>query len=113
MEYSTGQRFNLSNVLFLVLLWITSGAFAGPLEDAATAFKHGDYSTAMALWRPLAEEGNAAVAKWSRAKRRLLPGIKRPLRRAMRRQSIAWGRGTFRGPSAPAVFLATFLEGSR
>ncbi|MBA9859633.1 tetratricopeptide repeat protein [Ralstonia insidiosa] len=61
MEYSTGQRFNLSNVLFLVLLWITSGAFAGPLEDAATAFKHGDYSTAMALWRPLAEEGNAAA----------------------------------------------------
>ncbi|MFX8176283.1 hypothetical protein ABTL07_19655, partial [Acinetobacter baumannii] len=27
----------------------------------ATAFKHGDYSTAMALWRPLAEEGNAAA----------------------------------------------------
>ena len=30
---------------------------AGPLEDSRAAYQHGDYATAMALVRPLAEGG--------------------------------------------------------
>jgi TPR repeat protein len=34
---------------------------AGPLEDGMTAFNEKDYVTALKLWRPLAEQGNAAA----------------------------------------------------
>src|SRR5690348_17773091 len=36
-------------------------AIAGPLDDGTAAAKRGDYSMAMRLLRPLAEEGNAAA----------------------------------------------------
>jgi uncharacterized protein len=34
---------------------------AGPFEDAATAYKRGNYATALELIRPLAEDGNVAA----------------------------------------------------
>jgi hypothetical protein len=34
-------------------------AAAGPLEDGWIAYDHGDYATAMQIWRPLAEQGDA------------------------------------------------------
>ena len=37
---------------------------AGPLEDAAAAEARGDYATALRLFRPLANQGNA-VAQFS------------------------------------------------
>ncbi len=36
-------------------------ASAGPLEDSRAAYQRGDYATAMALLRPLAESGHAAA----------------------------------------------------
>ena len=38
---------------------IVGAAMAGPIEDAASAFKRKDFETAARLWRTLAEEGNA------------------------------------------------------
>jgi TPR repeat protein len=38
---------------------LTGGAAAGPFEDGAAAYGRGDYATALRLWRPLAEQGNA------------------------------------------------------
>jgi uncharacterized protein len=32
---------------------------AGPREDAAAAYRRGDYGVAFRLWRPLAEQGDA------------------------------------------------------
>jgi TPR repeat protein len=34
---------------------------AGPFEEGAAALKRGDYATALRLWRPLAEQGDALV----------------------------------------------------
>jgi hypothetical protein len=34
-------------------------ANAAPMEDGQTAYNSGDYATALLLWRPLAEQGNA------------------------------------------------------
>ena len=34
-------------------------SFAGPYEDGLAAYEHGDYATALKLWRPLAEQGDA------------------------------------------------------
>ena len=36
-----------------------AGAFAGPLEDGAAAYQSGDYSKALRLWQPLAQQGSA------------------------------------------------------
>ena len=40
---------------------LSSGALAGPMEDAGKAYQRGDYATAMKLIRPLAEQGNVSA----------------------------------------------------
>jgi len=40
---------------------LTGGAAAGPLHDGNAAAQRGDYATALRLWRPLAEQGDAAA----------------------------------------------------
>jgi TPR repeat protein len=39
-------------------------ALAGPFEDARAAYRNGDYATALRLWQPLAEEGDANAQFW-------------------------------------------------
>ena len=36
-------------------------ATAGPLEDGQAAYQKGDYATALKIYRPLAEQGNASA----------------------------------------------------
>ena len=38
---------------------VTGAAAAGPFNDGVAAYERGDYATALRLWRPLAEEGDA------------------------------------------------------
>jgi TPR repeat protein len=47
----------LSGVILALMLM--GGAVAGPLEDASTAYKRGDFATAMEIWRPRATQGVA------------------------------------------------------
>ena len=47
----------LSGVILALIL--TGGALAGPLEDAWTAYKRGDFATALEIWRPRATQGVA------------------------------------------------------
>ena len=50
----------LLKLLLLILVVCAAGpAVAGPFEDGATAYAKGDYGTALRLWRPLAEQGDA------------------------------------------------------
>jgi hypothetical protein len=42
-----------------MLVAIGGTATAGPLEDAISAYQRGDYATALRLWYPLAEQGDA------------------------------------------------------
>ena len=44
-----------------IMLALPVPADAGPVEDALTAAKRGDYATALRLWRPLAEQGDAVA----------------------------------------------------
>ena len=44
--------------LFIVFAMAGSAA-AGPLQDGDAAYKRGDYATALKLWRPFAEQGDA------------------------------------------------------
>ena len=51
-----------TTVAALTLAVSVAGSIAaGPFEDAATAYKKGNYATALELIRPLAEEGNVAA----------------------------------------------------
>ena len=43
----------------VLVMMLTGGAVAGPLEDAWAAYQRGDYATALQLWRPRAEQGIA------------------------------------------------------
>ena len=48
--------------LLLILFVCAAGpAVAGPFEDGAAAYNRGDYATALRLWHPLAEQGNASA----------------------------------------------------
>ena len=42
-----------------MLVAIGEAATAGPLVDAVAAYQRGDYATALRLWHPLAEQGDA------------------------------------------------------
>jgi TPR repeat protein len=46
-----------------VLLFLSCAALvaAGPFEDGWDAYNHGDYATALRLWSPLANQGDAAA----------------------------------------------------
>jgi TPR repeat protein len=48
----------------LMFMAIGGAAVAGLLEDAASAYQRGDYATALRLWRPLADQGNAEAQLW-------------------------------------------------
>lgn len=49
------------NALLAVTIALGVGgvAVAGPFEDATAAYERHDYATALTLWRPLADQGNA------------------------------------------------------
>jgi hypothetical protein len=50
----------LLKLLLVLLVWAAVWpAFAGPYEDGLATYKRGDYATALRLWRPLADAGDA------------------------------------------------------
>jgi uncharacterized protein len=49
----------LAGLIFAVV--VASGTLAGPLEDGTAAHQRGDFATAMKLWRPLADQGDAVA----------------------------------------------------
>jgi uncharacterized protein len=59
MGKAATQRF--FGAFIVAALVVGTTAFAGPVEDAAAAYKRGDYATAMRLFRPLADEGDASA----------------------------------------------------
>ncbi len=40
---------------------LAGAAMAGPFEDGLDAYRNGDYETALRLWRPFADQGDAAA----------------------------------------------------
>ena len=49
----------LLKLLLVVLAFAAGPAVAGPFEDGSVAYNKGDYATALRLWRPLADQGEA------------------------------------------------------
>jgi uncharacterized protein len=54
------RGFSMAGVLLATGLAVGAEiTFASPFDDALSAYSRGDYETAMRLFRPLAEQGNA------------------------------------------------------
>jgi TPR repeat protein len=47
--------------VWLMVLTVAGTAVAGSLEDALSAHMHGDYATALRLYKPLADQGDASA----------------------------------------------------
>lgn len=46
-------------IIMMGFIGVPGPSAAGPFEDALTAHQKGDYETALRIWRPLAEQGDA------------------------------------------------------
>jgi uncharacterized protein len=55
------RTFKAAVAALILAVGFAGSAAAGPVEDAAAAYRKGDYATALGLIRPLAEEGNVAA----------------------------------------------------
>jgi uncharacterized protein len=53
------RTFKVGVAALMLAVSFAGSVGAGPFEDAAAAYKAGDYATALRLMRPLAERGNA------------------------------------------------------
>lgn len=51
----------LMRMLLIVFVCVAAPAVAGPYEDGKVAYDKKDFATALRLWRPLAEKGNAVA----------------------------------------------------
>ena len=49
----------LIGLMIVALLSLSGPVIAGPFEDGVAAYERQDYATALRLWRPLADQGDA------------------------------------------------------
>ena len=57
------NRLLILPVLFFTLL-VGTPAFSADFDKGWTAYKRGDYATALRIWTPLAKQGNAGAQVW-------------------------------------------------
>ena len=55
------KAFLRTGFLALAIMASAVPANAGPYEDGVAAYNRGDYATALKIWRPFAEKGDAIV----------------------------------------------------
>jgi uncharacterized protein len=55
------RTFKAATAALMLAVSIAGSVCAGPFEDAAAAYRKGDYAAALGIIRPLAEEGNVAA----------------------------------------------------
>jgi TPR repeat protein len=76
------RRFSVGGLVLAAQIWSVTGAFAGPWEDGMAAYNRGDYVPAMAVFRALAEQGNAEAQTLLGVMYRRGQGVKRSSARA-------------------------------
>ena len=55
------KRHLIAALMFSLALMTANGVSAGPYEDGLAAYQRQDYATAVRLWKPLADKGNASA----------------------------------------------------
>jgi hypothetical protein len=83
--------------MFMLIFPVCSTVvFAGPLEDGQAAYNRGDYATALKLFRPLAEQGNADAQNNLGWLYEQGSGVKRDFKEAMKWYRSAAEQGSAR-----------------
>jgi TPR repeat protein len=82
--------------LAVAMMFGGTGALADPWEDGMAAYNRGDYAPAIALFRPLAREGNARAQALIGAMYRRGQGVAKSVPRAFMWLSLASARGDAR-----------------
>jgi TPR repeat protein len=85
---------------------------AGPLEDGVSAAKSGDYATAIRLWRPLAERGEAKAQSLVGDSFALGQGVPQDYAAAVNWYRMAAGQGDTSAQSALAGTMSSRTCGS-
>jgi uncharacterized protein len=83
---------------------LAGSAAAGAFEDGVEAAQRGDYETAVRLWRPLADQGDATVQNYLGQMYREGTGVPRDYAAAM-----SWYRKSADQGNAPAKFNLGFI----
>ncbi|HEY2247320.1 MAG TPA: hypothetical protein VGH70_07755 [Bradyrhizobium sp.] len=83
------------------------GALAGPWEDGMAAYSRGDYAPAMALFRPLARQGNAKAQAAIGVMYRKGQGVAKSSAHAFMWLSLASARGDARAEAEVADMSRT------
>ena len=80
-------------LVITITLGITQGANAGPHEDAVAAYNRDDYTTALSLWRPLANQGEARAQTGLGVMYQNGHGVPQDYKEAMRWYRLAAAQG--------------------
>jgi uncharacterized protein len=108
VEESAMQCWIRTSLLAAVAALPCITALAGPFEDGAAANKRGSYAEAIAIWRPLAEEGDAK-AQFALA---VMYDMGRGVPQSRAESVKWWRRAAERGHAGAQFALASiYLEG--
>jgi TPR repeat protein len=98
------SMFKAAVAALILAVGLAGSAVAGAFEDAVDAAESGDYETAMRLWRPLADQGNATVQNFLGQLYREGTGVPRDYATAM-----SWYQKAADQGNAPAQFNLGFM----
>ncbi len=87
----------------LLSVSICAAAVAGPLEDGQAAYDRADYATALLLWRPLADQGDAGAQGAVGRMYDLGKGVPQDYAQAVKWYRKAADQGDARGAVWPAA----------
>src|SRR6516225_4951578 len=90
------RRASVGGLVLAAQIWTATSAFAGPWEDGMAAYSRGDYVPAIAVFRALAEQGNAEAQTLLGVMYRRGQGVKRSSPRAYLWLNRAASRGNAR-----------------
>jgi uncharacterized protein len=96
--------FKAAVAAFILAVGLAGSVVAGAFEDGMDAAESGDYETAIRLWRPLADQGNATVQNFLGQMYREGTGVPQDYAAAMGWYQKAADRG-----NAPAQFNLGFM----
>ena len=103
------KRHFIATLMFALKLMTANGASAGPLEDGLAAAQRQDYATALRLWKPLADKGDANAQNNLGTMYQWGQGVAQDYKEAVRLYRLAAAHGFAIALSISATIPTTML----
>jgi TPR repeat protein len=100
----------ISTIAVGIVLFVAQAANAGQLEDGTAAHARGDFAGAVALWRPLANQGNAQAQFFMGTMYENGKGVAQDYKEAMKWYRLA---ADYKGYEAPLYALGSMYRNGR